>query len=62
MTDTNPAITKTDPIKLLAAFFLPPLGVAMEVGLGGQFWLNLILTLFFWVPGMIHAFYIILTR
>ncbi|WP_417848608.1 YqaE/Pmp3 family membrane protein [Thalassoglobus sp.] len=55
-------VTATDPLKLIAAVLLPPLGVAMEVGLTGQFWLNVLLTLFFWVPGMIHAFYIILTR
>jgi uncharacterized membrane protein YqaE (UPF0057 family) len=55
-------VEKTDPIKLLLAFFIPPVGVAMEVGLGTQFWINLILTLLFWFPGMLHAFYIILTR
>lgn len=55
-------IEKTDPIKLIIAFFLPPLAVFLEVGLGMQFWLNLILTLFFYVPGILHAFYVILTR
>ena len=55
-------VTVGDPIKLIAAFFLPPLGVFFEVGLSGAFWLNILLTLLFWVPGMIHAFYIILTR
>ena len=55
-------ITVGDPIKLVAAFFLPPLGVFLEVGLRGAFWLNILLTLLFWVPGQIHAAYIILTR
>ena len=56
------SLEKTDPIKLILAFFLPPAGVFLEVGLGVQFWINLVLTLCFWVPGMLHAFYIILTR
>ncbi|TWU00641.1 Proteolipid membrane potential modulator [Botrimarina colliarenosi] len=51
-----------DPVKLLIAIFLPPVGVAMEVGLGGQFWLNLVLTLCGYVPGIIHAVWIILSR
>ena len=55
-------VTVGDPIKIIAAILLPPLGVFLEVGLAGAFWLNLLLTLLFWVPGMIHAIYIILTR
>jgi len=51
-----------DIIRLLFAIFLPPLGVFLQVGLGGQFWLNIILTLFGYVPGIIHAVYIIATR
>ncbi len=56
------AVTVTDPLKLLLAIFLPPVGVFMEVGIGGQFWLNILLTLLGYVPGIIHAVYIILTR
>jgi uncharacterized membrane protein YqaE (UPF0057 family) len=32
------------------------------VGLGLQFWLNILLTLLGYVPGIIHAIYIIVTR
>ncbi len=56
------AITATDPLKLILAILLPPLGVFMEVGLTGQFWLNLLLTLLGYIPGIIHAVYIITTR
>lgn len=49
-----------DLVRLICAFFLPPLGVFLQVGLGGQFWLNCLLTLFFWFPGMLHAFWVIL--
>jgi uncharacterized membrane protein YqaE (UPF0057 family) len=48
-------------IKLIAALILPPLAALMQVGLGMHFWLNIILTLFGWIPGLIHALYLILT-
>ncbi len=46
-------------IRLLAAFFLPPLGVFLTVGLGGAFWLNILLTILGYIPGIIHAVWII---
>jgi uncharacterized membrane protein YqaE (UPF0057 family) len=51
-----------DILKILIAVLLPPLGVFLEVGLGKHFWINLILTLFGYIPGIIHAVYIIATR
>jgi uncharacterized membrane protein YqaE (UPF0057 family) len=53
-------ITVTDPIKILFAILLPPLGVFFEVGFKGHFWLNIVLTLLGYVPGIIHAIYVIL--
>jgi len=52
----------SDPIKILLAIFLPPVGVAMEVGLGKQFWINIVLTLLGFVPGIVHAAYVIFSR
>lgn len=49
-------------IKLILALFLPPLAVLLEVGFGAQFWVNLILTILGWIPGVIHAYIVILTR
>lgn len=54
------AVTAADPIKIILAILLPPVGVFLEVGLSGQFWLNLLLTLLGYVPGIIHALYVIL--
>ncbi|MGR4069065.1 YqaE/Pmp3 family membrane protein [Halomonas sp. LR3S48] len=54
------AFTATDPIKMIFALLLPPVGVFLEVGLKGHFWLNILLTLFGFIPGIIHAFYVIL--
>ncbi len=45
-------------IALIATILIPPLGVAMKKGLSNDFWINLILTLIFFVPGLIHAIYV----
>jgi uncharacterized membrane protein YqaE (UPF0057 family) len=50
-----------DFIRILFAILLPPLGVFLQVGLGFQFWLNIVLTLLGYIPGIIHAVYIIAT-
>ncbi len=46
-------------VQIILAIFLPPVAVAMDKGLSGTFWINLILTLIFFIPGVIHAFYVI---
>ena len=55
-------VTATDPIKIILAILLPPVGVFMEVGLGTHFWINLILTILGYIPGIIHALYVILKK
>ena len=55
-------VTATDPIKILFAIIIPPVGVFMEVGLGTHFWINLVLTLLGYIPGIIHALYVILKK
>ena len=51
-----------DILRIIIAILLPPLGVFMQVGLGGHFWLNILLTLLGYIPGIVHALYIILSR
>lgn len=51
-----------DILRILLAILLPPLGVFLQVGLGTQFWLNVLLTLLGYIPGIIHALYVILSR
>ncbi len=46
-------------IRILLAVFLPPLAAFLTVGLGLRFWLNLVLTLIFFVPGSIHAIWLV---
>lgn len=47
---------------IILAIIFPPLGVGLKVGLSGAFWLNVLLTILGFVPGVIHALYIILSR
>ena len=49
-------------LRLLLAIFLPPIGVLFTVGLGGAFWLNILLTLLGYIPGIIHAVWVIAKR
>jgi len=48
-----------DLVRILFSVLIPPLGVFLQIGLGGQFWLNLLLTLLGYFPGVLHAVYII---
>ena len=45
-------------IVLIASVLLPPLGVALKQGLNITFLINLVLTLLFFIPGMLHALYV----
>ena len=59
---TTPNENTADFFRILIAILLPPVGVFLQVGFGAQFWLNILLTLFGYVPGIIHAVYIIAKR
>ncbi len=45
-------------ILILLCIFLPPVAVYMEKGLNKDFFINLILTFFFFLPGTIHALWL----
>jgi len=49
-------------VLIVLAILLPPLAVFLISDLGRDFWINLILTLLFWLPGTIHAIYLVVTR
>jgi len=51
-----------DFVRIIIAIILPPLGVFLQVGIGKQFWLNILLTLLGYIPGIVHAVYIIASR
>ena len=48
-----------DLVRIIIAIFLPPLGVFLQVGLGKDFWINILLTLLGYLPGLVHAIWII---
>lgn len=48
-----------DLIRVILSVILPPLGVFFQVGLGLQFWINILLTLLGYIPGVVHAIWII---
>jgi uncharacterized membrane protein YqaE (UPF0057 family) len=51
-----------DLVRILFAIILPPVGVFLQVGIGPQFWVNILLTLLGYIPGIIHAVWIIARR
>jgi uncharacterized membrane protein YqaE (UPF0057 family) len=51
-----------DIIRIILSVLLPPLGVFLQVGLKGQFWINILLTILGYLPGVIHAVWIIARR
>lgn len=53
----------TDTQKLLLiiiAILLRPLAVGLKAGIGGALILNIILTILFYIPGLLHALYVVL--
>lgn len=56
-------VNDSDTNKLLLviiAILLPPLAVGLKEGVGAQLILNIILCLFFWLPGLLHALWVVL--
>jgi uncharacterized membrane protein YqaE (UPF0057 family) len=51
-----------DILRVLLAILLPPVGVFLQVGIGPQFWINILLTLLGYIPGIVHAIWIIARR
>ena len=48
-----------DLVRIILAIILPPLGVFLQVGIGKHFWINILLTLLGYIPGIVHAVWII---
>ena len=43
----------------ILAILLPPVAAIIKVGCTTHFWINLLLTLLGWLPGTIHALWLI---
>ncbi|NDV85185.1 YqaE/Pmp3 family membrane protein [Aurantimonas aggregata] len=48
-----------DILRIILAIILPPVGVFMQVGFSKHFFINIILTLLGYIPGVIHAIWVI---
>jgi uncharacterized membrane protein YqaE (UPF0057 family) len=48
-----------DLLRIIIAILLPPLGVFLQVGIGKHFWINILLTILGYIPGIIHAVWVI---
>ena len=44
---------------IIASVLLPPLGVYLARGIGTDFWINVVLTLLAFLPGVIHALWVV---
>lgn len=51
-----------DILRILVAILIPPLGVFLQVGIGLHFWLNILLTILGYIPGIIHAIWVIVRK
>lgn len=56
------AVSDNTLLLVIVAIFIPPLAVyLLNNSITDQFWIDLILTLLFFIPGMIYALYLILS-
>ena len=49
-------------IRIILAIFLPPVAAFLTVGIGLHFWLNILLTLLGFLPGMVHALWLVVKK
>jgi len=48
-------------VKVIAAFFLPPLTAYLQVGISTHFWISIALTMLGLLPGVLHALWLVFT-
>lgn len=51
-----------DFIRIILSLIIPPVGVFFEVGFGLHFWINIVLTLLGYIPGLLHAIWVIVKK
>ena len=47
-------------VLVIIAILIPPLAVGLKAGIGMPLVINIVLTLLFYLPGLLHALYVIL--
>ena len=48
-------------LKIVLCIFLPPVAAFLQVGATKHLWINIVLTILGGLPGIIHAFWLVLT-
>ena len=49
-------------LRIVLTIVVPPLGVLLTVGIGSKhFWLNILLTVFGYFPGLVHGIWVLTT-
>jgi uncharacterized membrane protein YqaE (UPF0057 family) len=48
-----------DLMRIIIGIPLPPLGVVLQVGFGKDFWVDILLMILGYIPGIIHAVWVI---
>ena len=49
-------------LNLICAVLLPPLGAFLQVGASKHFFINILLTLLGFLPGVLHAVWLVATQ
>ncbi len=57
MSESNVSI-----VQVIIALFLPPLAVFLKAGAGKDLIINIVATILFFVPGVLHALYTVIKK
>ncbi|CAI0394309.1 unnamed protein product [Linum tenue] len=49
-------------LEVILAILIPPVGVFLRFGCGVEFWIDLLLTMFGYIPGMVYALYVLVGK
>ena len=52
----------SDILRVILSILIPPLRVFFKVSFGMHFWPNIVLTMFGYVPGLVHAIWILASK
>jgi len=53
-------VTTNKLLMVIIAILLPPVAVGLKKGIGLALVLNIVLCLLFWLPGLLHALWVVL--
>ena len=53
-------ITNNTLVMVIIGILLPPLAVFLQKGVGSDLIINIVLCVFFWVPGILHSLWLTL--